>query len=1141
MKKTNSTRLTILLCIVVIAVIFQTCKKEITPLYPTKIIQLDADKAATLADKIRKEVAVEIDEDFELTLWASDTLATDPVAISIDEKGRVFYTRGSRITNSEFDIRAHRDWMTASISFQTVEDRRKFIRETFSETNEVGERFLKDLNEDGVLDWRDLTVEKEQVWFVQDASGDGVADQAQLYLEDFNDEVTDLANGVEYHDGAVYISVGPDFWRTEDRDGDGIADKKESLSHGYMVHIGFGAHGMSGAIMGPDGRIWWGIGDIGMNVVDKEGKRWKYPNQGVIVRSEIDGSGFEVYSAGLRNTHEFVFDQYGNLITEDNDGDHQGERERLVYLINGSDSGWRINWQFGKYTDPDNNTYKVWMDEQLGVPRWDGQAAYILPPIINYVNGPTGMVYNPGTALGEKWYNHFFIAEFRGSTANSPVHAFTLKPNGAGFELDQTKEVVKGILPTGLDFGPDGALYIADWIEGWGTKNEGRIWKLDIPGEANSAIRQQTKQLIQADYKQKAEEELSTLLENQDMRVRQKAQFELAKRGEKGFATLLAAAEQTSNQLARVHGLWGMAQVARKGQIEKASAFIPFLKDADPEIAAQAAKMLGDIKYAEAGDEIIPLLKHESLRVQLLAAEALGRIAHKAAVQPILDMLLANNDKDAWLRHAGAIALSRIGEDTPLVALHNHDSISLRIAAVVALRRMASPGVAQFLQDESEYVVTEAARAINDDFSIEAALPDLARVLKEKRFTNEALLRRVINANLRVGKPENLDLLVAYVNEKAAPPAMRGEALEALGTWAKPSVLDRVDGRYRGEIERDGTPVKQALEPILNELLKEDQAFIRIAAAKATSTMGINNTVPTLMDLVKNDAEASVRAEALKALHRLSAPSLSEALETALADTEPMVRSAALEIVPESDIPEDRAVALFKQILENGTDEEQQATLSALATLEGSAGVKALDQALDNLIVGKQSPATQLDVIEAVEKQNDPALMKKLEAYQAAKPQDDPLALYRETLEGGNARRGWRLFHNHEAAQCVRCHSIFELGGNAGPGLAGVADRLTKEELLSALITPSAEMALGYGVVILEMKDGETVSGIVMEETADQMSLKLGKEDIRQVEKSQIAKRENIPSSMPAMGDILTKREIRDLIEMLVNLKSEET
>ena len=293
------------------------------------------------------------------------------------------------------------------------------------------------------------------------------------------------------------------------------------------------------------------------------------------------------------------------------------------------------------------------------------------------------------------------------------------------------------------------------------------------------------------------------------------------------------------------------------------------------------------------------------------------------------------------------------------------------------------------------------------------------------------------------------------------------------------------------------------------------------------------------MRLLKNSRAAEVRIAALQALNATNAPSLSTALEVALKDNDESVRSTALEIVPESDIPEERAVALFEQILQDGTDQEQQAALSALGTLEGGTAIKVLGTALDNLVAGLQSPATRLDVIEAVEAQNDPELMEKLSAYQAAKPEGDSLALYRETLVGGNAWRGRRIFYNHEAAQCVRCHAVFERGGNAGPGLAGVGDRLSEEELLESLILPSATLALGYGVVILEMKDGETVSGIVMEETPDEMSLKIGKEDLRTVDKSQIAKREEIPSSMPAMGDILTKREIRDLIAFLSGLREE--
>jgi glucose/arabinose dehydrogenase len=177
---------------------------------------------------------------------------------------------------------------------------------------------------------------------------------------------------------------------------------------------------------------------------------------------------FEIFASGLRNTHEFAFDEYGNLISEDNDGDHAGEKERLVYVVNGSDAGWRSNWQYGKYKDPDNNTYKVWMDEKMWMPRWDGQAAYITPCIANYVSGPAGFVYNPGGALSAKYRNTFFVAEFVGNPAQSGVYGFKLNPKGATFELGENKKILGGVLPTGLDFGPDGALYVAGlhrWLE----------------------------------------------------------------------------------------------------------------------------------------------------------------------------------------------------------------------------------------------------------------------------------------------------------------------------------------------------------------------------------------------------------------------------------------------------------------------------------------------------------------------------------------------------------------------------------------------------------------------------------------------------------------------------------------------------
>ncbi len=1135
-------QLSFLLILVGYTLFFLTCQeppKE--PLnYPEKIINLESEKAQELSNKIRQEVAAKVIEGLELTLWASDSLVTDPIAISMDEKGGIYYTQGTRLEHSEFDIRSHRDWMTASISWQSVEDRRAFLRKELApENSNRNKKIVEDLNEDGSHDWRDLLVEKESVWYLTDESGDGIADRAKMYIEDFNEDVSDLANGVLYHEDQVYISIAPDLWRTKDLDGDGIADEKESISHGWMVHIGFGAHGMSGVTVGPQGRIWWGIGDIGMNVVDKEGQQWKYPNQGVIVRCDPDGSNFEVFAAGLRNTHEFVFDDYGNLITEDNDGDHPGERERLVYVTYGSDGGWRTNWQFGKYTDPKNNKYKVWMDEKLHVPRWEGQAAYITPPIINYVNGPTGMVYNPGTALNDRWKNHFFIAEFRGSPANSPIHAFTLKPNGASFELDETVEVVSGLLPTGIRFGPDGALYFGDWIDGWGIKEQGRIWKLDVPNGENDPKRMEVKALLQSDFKLKPESELGDLLSHVDQRIRQKSQFELVKRKESGLQIFKTVATSQANQLARVHALWGMAQMARSNQ-SIAQNLVPFLTDEDPEIQAQAAKMIGDIRFDEANDQIIPLLKHDSLRVQFFAAEALGRIGYQPAFEPILDMLIANEDKDAWLRHAGILALASLKDASRLVVLQNHPSKSARLAAVVALRRMKHPGIAQFLRDSEEYIATEAARGINDDFSIPEALPVLAEILGTTNFGNEALIRRSINANLRVGKQKNVAILMNYARKQEAPSALRAEAIATLNSWINPSPLDRVDGRLRAFDKRDESSFKKAYFPILESFLVEDMELVQLEAIKGVGYLKYQDKSPDLLQILKTHKSQKVRLEALNALGELKANELADALQLALKDKSAKVRSTALQILPETDLPISETKTLFENILSKGSIEEQQAVFSALGSIKDEGVAPLLEKQLDNLIAGTTIPEIQLDIIEAVENQNFSSLTDKLNSYQNSKPKEDPLSLYREALFGGDPQRGRQLYNEHEAGQCTRCHRIWEFGGDAGPSLMGVGSRLSKEALLLSMVAPSAEYSPGYAVALIELKNGENTAGIIQEETETEITLKLGKEATKVILKSDIAKKELAPSAMLPMKDVLTKREMRDIVAFLSNLKQAE-
>ncbi|WP_425237857.1 HEAT repeat domain-containing protein [Ulvibacterium sp.] len=1118
--------------------IFTSCStKSNKPKEMPLVVYEDSLQEMAKALEARKNIAPKIADGLVLSLWASDSLAPDPIAMDIDDFGKIYLTSTNRQKNSEFDIRGHQDWMTASISLQSVEDRRNFLRSTFSPEKSKENEWFPDLNNDSIHDWKDLTVEKDEVWMLEDTNNSGLANKSTRILEDFNEEITDVAGALLVRNEEVFVGVGPDMWRLTDTNEDQVLDEKTSIAHGFAVHIGFGAHGMSGAVEGPDGKIYWGIGDIGASITTVDGEKHHYPNQGVIVRSNPDGTDFEVFARGLRNTHEFVFDAYGNIISSDNDGDHAGESERLVHIVEGSDAGWRANWQYGKYTDPKNNSYKVWMDEKLYVPRWEGQAAYIIPPIANFHNGPTGMAYNPGTALGKDWLNRFFLVEFVGDPGRSHIWSFDLKPKGASFELQSDIDVLSGVLPTALKFGPDGALYLADWINGWGTKNYGRIWKLDVEEGKNdlSQERKETQRLMTLDYEDQSTEELINLLSYPDMRIRKKAQFQLVKSTFWGYRALKDVAKEGANQFARIHAIWGIGQIAATNE-DKAEILLELLSDKDTEIIAQAAKVLGDVKYSEAGPALVQLLKHENDRVKFYAAQALGRIEYTEAVQPLLDMVLANDDKDLYLRHAGVLALSRIGEAEPMLNLVDNPQKSLRIAAVLVLRRLQDARVSQFLKDADEYIVTEAARAINDDWSIEEALPDLAETLTQERFSSEPLLRRSINAALRVGGEKELDNLIAFAKRQEVSSGLRREALEVIGSWASPSVLDRVDGRFRGEITRDPNAVKQKIEKDIPLFLNEADPAILVGAMKVLGELGIDSHNSDLYGLMRRNSDAEVRAAALGALAQLDGSNIQMAMEMGMKDKSEKVRSVAVGLIGKLDVSKNKLPNIVNPIFKNGSVLEQQEMLGVLGelSLDKSENVlRGLIQMADN---NKLSQGVILDLIEAVEATNSEKLIAQLDKI---KSNGNTMDSYTETLYGGNWWRGRSVFTNNPTAQCVRCHAVNGAGGQVGPPLDNIGALLTREQLLESLIEPSVRLAPGYGSVRLTLKDGQKVTGVLEEETKEEIILRTSDAEPMEIAISRIKKRENMPSAMPPMGLLINKRELRDLMEFLASLKDD--
>ena len=1089
-----------------------------------------------LGQNPRVQIPFELhDKSLRLIEWARQPMLLNPVALSFDYEGRLFVVETARRGTVDIDIRSHKDWVIDDLSNENIPQLRRMFRTKMApELSEQNKSWLVDRNGDGSHDWRDLMAVKERIHLLQDTDDDGRADVAKVFAEGFNEEINGVMAGVLPYRGDVFATIYPDVWKLNDTDRDGYADKREVFFHGFGVHAAFDGHDLHGLTIGPDGKLYFSVGDNGFSVRTREGQLLHHPNTGGVLRCNWDGSGLEVFATGLRNVQELAFDDFGNLFSVDNDGDIREERERFVYITEGSDSGWRLNWQFKKGGWPgrtQTSEYCPWIDEKLWLPHWPGQAAYITPPMSEFSVGPGGFKYNPGTALNDRYKGAFFLCEF----PVQKVTAFKTEPKGAYFKMVDEHIFLFGMMASAINFGPDGSLYVANWDGKWQPNDLGSIWMVDDPLLRKSERRKQVAKLLRGDFGSHINSFLVNLLAHPDQRVRLEAQFELAKRNR--FDELLAlVTNPEEDRLARVHAMWGLGQIAPdKQRNEHLIKRLPFA-DNDPEIRAQVAKLAGARALKTAASRLVDMLHDENARVQFHAALALGQTGNNDTTSHLVALLDRNNDKDAYIRHAAIMGLAGSAHPEQLTALNAHNTAAVRAAAVATLRRLRHSGVKAFLKDKSEWVLREAISAIHDDKSILDSLAAVANLLPDSGNEPEAITRRVLSANLRVGRSENAQRLLDYALDTANPDAMRSEALLCLRDWNRRPFVDRVEGQVRTLSKRDEGLAKRLIEENLSKLFKMSDGAVLAELIRLCERLQIKlGTEPLLVIAMSDSQELEARLQAVKSIESKGEESIVRSLLDLTKNKQSQIQVTAIHKLAEV------APGQFAKKLSEGwnklSEPAQQAFISLLGEDMSDSGHEVLIKAFDSLLDGKLAKVLELDVLTAAKVRESGRLMQFLKRYEAGKPAEDAFAEYRAILAGGDAVKGKHVYDNHVVAQCVRCHDGGGKGNQVGPQLAGIGKRVDKNYLLRSLIAPNAEIANGFGVTVVELANGEMLVGRVGDRTDQTLTLIPPQGETRKIAVDKVKKiTESNTSVMPPMGAILTKHELRDLIAYLETL-----
>jgi glucose/arabinose dehydrogenase len=246
------------------------------------------------------------------------------------------------------------------------------------------------------------TRDDDKVYALTDAARTGIADKKYVILQGFK-----TPNGVAFHNGALYVAQVDKVWRLDDIESHLSDPPKPVLVFDSLPHSEH--HGWKYIVFGPDGKLYIPIGapcnDCDSNEID--------PRYASITRINSNGTGFEIFASGVRNSVGFDWSPTTKeLWFTDNGRDWLGDDSPPDELNNAPHKGMNFGYPYcqgGDIKDPQYGDRHPCSDFTPPVVKLGAHVASL------------GMKFYTGNMFPAKYHNQIFIAEHGSWNRTIPV------------------------------------------------------------------------------------------------------------------------------------------------------------------------------------------------------------------------------------------------------------------------------------------------------------------------------------------------------------------------------------------------------------------------------------------------------------------------------------------------------------------------------------------------------------------------------------------------------------------------------------------------------------------------------------------------------------------------------------------------